>query len=289
MEKDLKKRLKEFYESHSLYGADTAILIGQYGTDGHEVKDPTRFMVMYEGQLKKMVSMIPPGRDILDVGAGDATLTGLLLKDAKTLTALDISLKRIKKCAERYRDGRFIVADAEALPFKRDSFDCILASELIEHLIEPERFLLSSHRALKKGGILIISTPSALFYENNLREILKDQHLHTFSPGRLKSLLKSSGFKPLETIGLGFKLRLKIPEPLSVLPRLLYGIIKGKRPKRGFIAPVSVEWNLVSNRLLNRLYFKNKPLFKKIFRLLSLIGYMLPFLSSQIIIKAERS
>jgi len=288
MEKDIKKRLREFYESNSHYGADTSILIGQYGTDGHEAKDPTRFMIMYEGQLREMVSMIPPGRDILDAGTGDGVHLGLL-KDTRTLTAMDISLKRLKKCAERYRNCRFIVGDAEALPFKGESFDCILASELIEHLIEPERFLLSSYSVLKKGGILIISTPSALFYENNLTEIFKDQHLHTFSPWRLKRLLKSSGFKPLQTIGLGFKLRLKIPEPLSLLPRLLYAIIKGRRPKRGFHAPVSVEWNLVSNKSLNRLYFKNKLLFKKIFSLLNLIGNVLPSLSSQIIIKAERS
>lgn len=288
MEEGIKKRLKEFYESHYHYGAATSILLEQYGTDGHEVKDPTRFMIMYEGQLKEMVSMIPPMQNILDVGAGDGILAGLLLKDAKTLTALDISMKRIKRCAETYKKGHFIVADAEELPFRRGIFDCIVASELIEHLIEPERFLLSSHHVLKRGGSLIISTPSALFYENNLKEILKDQHLHTFSPGRLKRLLKSSGFKPLQTVGLGFKLRLKIPEPLSLLPRLLYAIILRKRPKRGFIAPVSVEWNLVSNRLLNRLYFKNKPVFKKIFRSLNLIGNMLPPLSSQIIIKAEK-
>jgi SAM-dependent methyltransferase len=288
MEKDLKKRLKEFYEFHSQHGADKSTLLGEYGTNGHDVRDSTRFMVMYEGQLKEIVSMIPTGQDILDVGAGDGVLAGLLLKDAKTLTAMDISMKRIKRCAETCGNGHFIVGDAEELPFRKGIFDCIVASEIIEHLIEPERFLISSHHVLKRGGILIISTPSALFYENNLKEILKDQHLHTFSPGRLKRLLKSSGFKPLQTVGLGFKLRLKIPEPLSLLPRLLYAIILRKRPKRGFIAPVSVEWNLVSNRLLNRLYFKNKPVFKKIFRSLNLIGNMLPPLSSQIIIKAEK-
>lgn len=290
MEDSNKKSLKEFYESNSHYGANNcSILIGQYGTDGHEIKDPTRFIIMYEGQLKEIAAMIPHGQDILDVGAGDGILAGLLLKGAKTLTALDISVKRIKRCAETYKEGHFIVADAEELPFRRGIFDCIVASEIIEHLIEPERFLLSSHHVLKRGGSLIISTPSALFYENNLKEILKDQHLHTFSPGRLKRLLKSSGFKPLQTVGLGFKLRLKIPEPLSLLPRLLYAIILRKRPKRGFIAPVSVEWNLVSNKFLNSLYIKNKTIYRRIFRLLSLIGDRFPSLASQVIIRAERS
>lgn len=288
MEKDLKKRLKEFYESHSQHGADKSTLLGEYGTNGHDVRDPTRFMVMYEGQLKEIVLMIPTGQDILDVGAGDGVLAGLLLKDAKTLTAMDVSMKRIKRCAETCGNGHFIVGDAEELPFKGESFDLIIASELIEHLIEPERFLLSSYHVLKRGGTLIISTPSALFYENNLSEVLKEQHLHTFSPMKLRLLLKKTGFKPIETKGIGFKLGVRIPKLLGVLPRIFYAIITRRRPKRGFIAPVSVEWNLVSNRLLNRLYIKNNPIYRKIFRFLSLIGDRFPSLASQVIVKAER-
>jgi len=127
------------------------------------------------------------------------------------------------------------VGDAESLPFKRESFDCIIASELIEHLLEPERFIESSYDVLRKGGSLIIATPSSMFYENNLAGLLKDQHLHTFSPRRLRRLLKWAGFRPVETMGIGFKLRVRIPKLFGVLPRVLYAVFKRSRPKRGFL------------------------------------------------------
>ena len=288
LEHNIKKNLKEFYECYGRYGEDTTILFDQYGTDGLEVRYPLRFMIMYEGQLKAISSIVNPGQDILDVGAGDGLLAETLLKDAKTLTALDISLKRIKRCAERCKKGYFIVADAEGLPFKQESFDSIVASELIEHLIAPEEFLRSSYNALRKGGTLVISTPSGLFYENNLEEIFKDHHLHTFSPKKLKSLLEKAGFKPTVIRGMGFKLRIKLPNLLGVLPRIFYAIITGKGPKRGFIAPVSLEWNLALNSFMNRLYIKDKPINRKICRFLCLIGAKFPSVASQVIVSAER-
>ena len=287
-EHNIKKNLKEFYECYGRYGEDTTILFDQYGTDGLEVRYPLRFMIMYEGQLKAISSIVNPGQDILDVGAGDGLLAETLLKEAKTLTALDISLKRIKRCAERCKNGYFSVADAEELPFKKESFDCIVASELIEHLIDPEKFLRSAHNALKKGGTLVISTPSGLFYENNLEEIFKDHHLHTFSPKKLKSLLEKAGFKPTVIRGMGFKLRIKLPKTFGVLPRIFYAIIARKRPKRGFVSPVALEWNLASNNIMNRLYIKDRPIYRKICRFLCLIGDIFPSISSQVIVSAER-
>jgi SAM-dependent methyltransferase len=288
LEHNIKKELKEFYECHGSYGEDTTLLFNQYGTDGHEVRYPLRFMIMYEGQLKTIKSLVNTGQDILDVGAGDGLLAETLLKDAKTLTALDISLKRIKRCAERCKNDYFIVADAEVLPFKQESFDCIVASELIEHLIYPEKFLRSAYNALKKGGTLIISTPPGLFCENNLDEIFKDHHLHTFSPKKLKSLLEKAGFKPTVIRGMGFKLRIKLPKLLGVLPRIFYAIITRKRPKRGFVSPVSLELNLASNSFMNRLYIKDKPIYRKIFNFLCNVGDIFPSIASQVIIKAER-
>jgi 2-polyprenyl-3-methyl-5-hydroxy-6-metoxy-1,4-benzoquinol methylase len=288
MRKNIKKKIKEFYESDSYYGDDTSLLLAEYGTDGYEVKDPIRFMLLYKGQLKKIISMIPTGRDILDVGTGEGLLAGLLLGDARALTALDISRIRIKRCKEKYRNGQFIVGDAQELPFKSERFDCVVASEIIEHLIEPEKLLISSHYVLKKRGYMVISTPSTLFYENNLSELFKDPHLRTYSPRSLKSLLKKTGFKPVEIKGVGFKLRMKVPKLLAVIPRIIYTIIIRKLPNRGFIAPVILEWNLARSSFLNKLYIKNNKTYMKIFRFLNLLGNVFPSVAGQIIIKAEK-
>jgi 2-polyprenyl-3-methyl-5-hydroxy-6-metoxy-1,4-benzoquinol methylase len=286
---NIKKKLKEFYGLKGCYSAENySILVGQYGINSSKIVDPSRFMIMYHDQLRKIVSMVPKNADLLDVGTGDGVLASKLMDSVKKFFGLDISEGRILRCAETYNKGHFIIADAEELPFKEESFDCIVASEIIEHLIEPERFVLSAYHILKRDGILIVSTPSALFYENNLAEILKDQHLHTFSPRSLKKLLKKTGFETGKMNGIGFKVRFRLSKPFAMIPRFIFALIKGREPKRGFFAPVSVEWNIVSNKFLNKLYISHKKMFEKIFDFLILIGHRFPSLSSQIIVQAKR-
>lgn len=44
------------------------------------------------------------------------------------------------------------------LPFKDQQFDAVVSNEVIEHLSETGLFLSESHRVLRAGGILVLST-----------------------------------------------------------------------------------------------------------------------------------
>ena len=49
-----------------------------------------------------------------------------------------------------------LVADG-TLP--ADTFDCVLLTQTLQYVTSPERALLNCHRALKQGGILLLSVP----------------------------------------------------------------------------------------------------------------------------------
>lgn len=49
--------------------------------------------------------------------------------------------------------------DGETLPFCNAKFDCILGTEVIEHIFNPERILSELNRVLKPGGTLLITCP----------------------------------------------------------------------------------------------------------------------------------
>tara|TARA_Y100000389_G_C17417462_1_gene494613 strand:+ start:717 stop:1385 length:669 start_codon:yes stop_codon:yes gene_type:complete len=50
--------------------------------------------------------------------------------------------------------------DGKNLPYKDESFDRIIISHCLEHILSPEDFLNEMMRVLKKGGVLSISLPT---------------------------------------------------------------------------------------------------------------------------------
>jgi SAM-dependent methyltransferase len=51
-----------------------------------------------------------------------------------------------------------IVGDAHNLPMGNNSFDVVVCSEVLEHIINPTQAVFEMHRVLKSGGILLLTT-----------------------------------------------------------------------------------------------------------------------------------
>jgi ubiquinone/menaquinone biosynthesis C-methylase UbiE len=92
-----------------------------------------------------------------------------------------------------------VVAHGERLPFADATFDCPVASEVIEHLPEPERVLDEMWRVVRPGGRVLISTP----YRERIRYVLCihcnqptpiHAHLNSFDEHRLASYLRQGRF-----------------------------------------------------------------------------------------------
>ncbi|MFH1773348.1 MAG: class I SAM-dependent methyltransferase, partial [Methanobacteriota archaeon] len=92
---------------------------------------------------------------ILDVGCGDGNLTKKLEKYGN-VTALDISIVRLKRSADLMSRGEIMMGDAETLPFKKHSFDLILCSSTLDHLLEPKKAVLEMKRVIKKNGYMLL-------------------------------------------------------------------------------------------------------------------------------------
>jgi ubiquinone/menaquinone biosynthesis C-methylase UbiE len=98
------------------------------------------------------------------------------------------------------------------LPIEGSSVDIVIAGEIIEHLINPFRFLLEIKRVLKNGGQLIISTPNEVDLKSRIKVLfgrlptncarafptVEDQifnHKADYNLSIFKEMLSKSGFK----------------------------------------------------------------------------------------------
>lgn len=99
---------------------------------------------------------------ILDIGCGAGHLIHGLSAVSNGCVALDIEGQRLKGINKKNPNISCIQANGEdGLPFKSNTFDVVIASELLEHLNNPVNFYREVVRILRNKGILILSTPNS--------------------------------------------------------------------------------------------------------------------------------
>jgi 2-polyprenyl-6-hydroxyphenyl methylase/3-demethylubiquinone-9 3-methyltransferase len=57
-----------------------------------------------------------------------------------------------------------VVGDVADLPFDNADFDYVVCTEVIEHIVEPQRALRELARVLRPGGMLVITTPNRVWH-----------------------------------------------------------------------------------------------------------------------------
>jgi 2-polyprenyl-3-methyl-5-hydroxy-6-metoxy-1,4-benzoquinol methylase len=117
---------------------------------------------------------------VLDIGCEYGSLHEIILNE--NVYGLDLKIKKHRK--------KVMKGDAQILPFKKNSFDTIIAGELIEHLPNPKKFLKESHRILKTGGIIILSTPNKKSLINRiLKSSFVTSHISLFDIPSIKKAM----------------------------------------------------------------------------------------------------
>ena len=114
------------------------------------------------------------------------------------MVSLDVSFTNTSKAMTSIPSPNHaaVVADVFQLPFGENTFDAIVASEIIEHLYDPELFVKKLLYVLKSGGKLIITTPYNETLEYSLcvhcnRPTPRNAHLHSFSKGKIEEMMKA--------------------------------------------------------------------------------------------------
>jgi ubiquinone/menaquinone biosynthesis C-methylase UbiE len=133
---------------------------------------------------------------VLDVGCG----WGRELIRLKNAIGIDMSLPFLKT-ARNYVKNDVVLADVHHLPFKRDSFEFIVTSEVLEHVENAAQVIKELKRVMKPKGRLLIQTPNKALTFGRLISSEKCGHVQEFKFQELKNMLESSGFFVLRRTG----------------------------------------------------------------------------------------
>jgi len=144
-----------------------------------------------------LIALLPP-QVIVDLGAGEGTLSQLLAKNARKVIAIDNSPKMVEfgsKLARKhgFKNLEYRLGDIQAPPIEKATVDLAIFSQALHHAIRPERALAAAHRLLKKNGRVVILDLLAHRFEK-ARELYAD-HWLGFSEVQLHELLQKAGFK----------------------------------------------------------------------------------------------
>lgn len=145
---------------------------------------------------------------ILEVGCGTGA-TGALALD-RGCCGRYVGIELFESAAKEARDvlTDVLVGDVEKidLPWRPASFDALILSEVLEHLVEPWRVLERLHTVLRPGALVLASSPN-ISHWRVIRELalgrfeLADQgvfdrtHMRWFTPDTFAAMFERAGFR----------------------------------------------------------------------------------------------
>jgi len=134
------------------------------------------------------------GRRVLDMGCGTGYGSAELAQTAAEVVGVDIAPEAIEYARANYPlpGLRFVQGSCTAVPFPKNSFNLVVAFEVIEHLQNFREFLNECARVITPQGVLLVSSPNKSYYaESRARAGANPYHEHEFEPAEFVSELSN--------------------------------------------------------------------------------------------------
>jgi len=207
--------------------------LGKYGKI-HAVNKPFSDRLCGEmlAEIGSIMSLLPsPPAKLLDLGCGAGWTSIFFAKRGYEVVGVDISKEKIhyanlNKKKEKIDNLSFGIYDYENMNFDSE-FDCAVFFDSLHHSINEKKALQSVYKALKPGGVVVISEPGRGHSKSSKSiEVVKKYSVteKDILPKQVVKIGKKIGFK-------GYK----IYPHLSYLTFILYCRNLNKIPEKDFI------------------------------------------------------
>jgi len=146
----------------------------------------------------------PRNKRILDCGCGNGSVIHPFV-NKNHCYGVDIAENLLKEAASKGIEVYSVNLEEDRLPFKDSFFDIVVASHILEHIVDTDYVLSNINRVLKKQGSLVMSFPNVNSLASLATFLLdlppqysaryKSPHVRDFTLKTIKWALKINGFR----------------------------------------------------------------------------------------------
>jgi SAM-dependent methyltransferase len=159
------------------------------------------------------------GRAVLEVGCGAGVDLARFARGGAEVAGVDLARSAVALAranfAQQGLEGRFDVANGEALPFGDATFDLVYAHGVVQYTAHPQRLVDECRRVLKDGGQAIFQVYNRVSWLNALSKLMKVGLEHEdapvilkFSASEFRRLL--AGFRDVRIVAERFPVRSRL-------------------------------------------------------------------------------
>ena len=147
------------------YSYDLQEVYGEIYNFGYTYAYQNRFNTT----LGLIAEVLPRGSTILDVAAAQGNFTLTLAEMGYKITWNDLRADLAEYVRMKHEKGDVSYSAGNVFDFSyHECFDCVLITEVIEHVAHPDEFLKKAAMMVKPGGYIVMSTPNGGYINNNL-------------------------------------------------------------------------------------------------------------------------
>lgn len=192
---------------------DDSVLTAIYG-DGYFLGEQSIDAAERRAQMKRATAALycdllarhvqAENTTLLEIGCGQGE--GLL--EAKhrgfRVSGVEISAHAAAAANRLLGEPLVGVGNLESVSLQPERFRAVVAADVIEHVRDPEAWLLQIRKLLLPGGVLMLVTPSLDSWSRRLMRSrwmeYKIEHLYYFGEASIRQLLRRCGFEPIEVL-----------------------------------------------------------------------------------------
>lgn len=169
----------------------------------------------FSGARRDLIAALPAHREaaILEIGCGTGATGALALAEGKAGRYVGVEL--FEDAADKARPvlSDVVVGDVEKieLPFAPCSFDVLIMSEVLEHLVDPWAVLRRLAPLMRPGAVVLASSPNVSHWRViaellagrfNLADqgVFDRTHMRWFTPSTYRAMFEQAGFR-VERVG----------------------------------------------------------------------------------------